>query len=999
MPLKYHVNIESIPPRFECIPQFCIIQDHACLHCTVCVRDIACVHNINRRRKFDPNQILDTGDNQCANCFRCIQECKANVLTRVHNSRYNALGNDYWTPDILKRIWSEAETGKIPVSGAGYRGPFRGPGFDQMWTDMSEIVRPTRDGIHGREYISTVIELGRRPQSLEFDNNGNFLSEPPPFQEIPIPLILDLPAVGILSESVRRAMAAAAANLGTLAVADYNEVQGNLFDYQQSLIVRLDPATQSLSAISAAPIVELVYTDNVIDAVGALKEQRQDVITSIRLPLDESAAERASQLTGAGAEVIHLQASPEGRGLGERHCDFITGLVREVHLRLVADSSREQVTLLISGGIAVAEHVAKIIICGVDGVGIDLAIMVALECRLCPDCNDTIECPVNLDKITAEYGAQRIINLVGTWHSQLIEVMGAMGIREIRRLRGEVGRAMFFSDLEKENFAPIFNQRDMPTLASGNPIWAAIAKETTVEKPLVTPPLESWSFPIPAGTIEYCGSRYRNKLSKYKLIRSSACVSCGRCAEVCAYGVHDMHGTRIRPPKSYLCIGPDLCRERGTFCADACPNGAIRIGPDPVMATFGDPRWTADLIVSTWLQAETGRLPKNGLEYQVGNSGGGFDRIDFFFPDDPPDPGLNPGDIDLSIALNRRQDEDRPQIEIGFPVYGGGMSFGSISLATLVSRARAYAAFNSFTCTGEGGYPGALKPYDDHVITQVATGLFGVTEETIQRVRIAELKYAQGAKPGLGGHLLGDKVTPAVAKLRETVEGSALFSPFPFHSVYSVEDHKKHVDWIKMINPRVLVSVKVSSPTDVDMVAVGSYYAGAHIVHIDGGYGGTGAAPDIAKKNIAMPIEYAIPKVHQFLIAEGVRDQITLIASGGIRTAWDIAKIIALGADGAVIGTAELVALECIRCGRCESGRGCPRGIATTDTELSKAFGIKWASQRLINLFHSYSIQLQEILWRFGMRSVQELVGRTDLLMHRDYIDQTAQVDPATLEM
>ena len=180
----------------------------------------------------------------------------------------------------------------------------------------------------------------------------------------------------------------------------------------------------------------------------------------------------------------------------------------------------------------------------------------------------------------------------------------------------------------------------------------------------------------------------------------------------------------------------------------------------------------------------------------------------------------------------------------------------------------------------KGGYPEALQPYDDHVITQVATGLFGVREETIQRVKIVEFKYAQGAKPGLGGHLLGEKNTASVARMREAVQGTSLFSPFPFHSVYSIEDHKKHIDWIKEMNPRALVSVKVSTPNDVDMVAVGSYYAGAHIIHIDGGYGGTGAAPDIAKKNIAMPIEYAITKVHNFLKDEGARDAMTLIASG-----------------------------------------------------------------------------------------------------------------------
>ena len=135
-----------------------------------------------------------------------------------------------------------------------------------------------------------------------------------------------------------------------------------------------------------------------------------------------------------------------------------------------------------------------------------------------------------------------------------------------------------------------------------------------------------------------------------------------------------------------------------------------------------------------------------------------------------------------------------------------------------------------------------------------------------------------------------------------------------------------------------------------------------------------------------MPIEYAIPKVHQFLIQEGVRNQLTLIASGGIRSAWDIAKAIALGADGVVIGTAELVALECVRCGNCESGRGCPRGIATTDDELASAYEVSWGTRRLENLFHSYSVQLKEILRRIGLKSIRELVGKTDLLVHRDYI-------------
>ncbi len=381
--------------------------------------------------------------------------------------------------------------------------------------------------------------------------------------------------------------------------------------------------------------------------------------------------------------------------------------------------------------------------------------------------------------------------------------------------------------------------------------------------------------------------------------------------------------------------------------------------------------------------AETRDVPPGSIEYKIGDSGGGFDRIDFVFPGDQP-PYAEDDEINTSISLNRSND-GRPQVDIGIPVYGGGMSYGSISLSVMVGRARAYQAWDSFTCTGEGGYPEELHPYDNHVITQVATGLFGVREDTIQRVRIVEFKYAQGAKPGLGGHLLGDKVTPAVARMREAVAGNALFSPFPFHSVYSVEDHKKHIDWIKAINPKALVSVKVSTPTDVDMVAVGSYHAGAHIIHLDGSYGGTGAAPDIAKKNIAMPIEYAIVKVHNFLMEEGIRDKMTLIVSGGLRTAYDVAKAIALGADGVVVGTAEMVAVECIRCARCESGRGCARGIATTDPQLTRLIDEDWAAQRITNLFAAWRMQLVDILRKLGMRDIRELVGRTDCLRHLDY--------------
>lgn len=402
----------------------------------------------------------------------------------------------------------------------------------------------------------------------------------------------------------------------------------------------------------------------------------------------------------------------------------------------------------------------------------------------------------------------------------------------------------------------------------------------------------------------------------------------------------------------------------------------------PKPEALGDARWTDDLILATWYMAETGEVPEN-FNYMTGNSDGGFDRLRFKFLDEA-DWLAHDDALDTSLTLNRRGD-DRRSIDIDIPIYGGGMSYGSVSVNVMMARARNYKRWNSYMSTGEGGYPEELYELKENIITQVATGYFGVEERSIQAAPIVEFKYAQGAKPGLGGHLLATKAGEEVAKIRGSVPFVSLFSPFPFHSTYSVEDHMKHLDWIKTVNPSALMAVKVSTPHDVDMVAVGSYYAGAHIIHLDGSYGGTGAAPEIAKKNIAMPIELAIPKVHKFLIKEGVRDNVTLIASGGIRTPDDVAKAIALGADGVVLGTSDLVAMGCTRCSNCEggpSGRGCPWGLTTTDVELQEWVQQDWGEERLFNYYTALQWRLREIMRKCGLSQIGELRGRTDLLRY-----------------
>jgi len=409
---------------------------------------------------------------------------------------------------------------------------------------------------------------------------------------------------------------------------------------------------------------------------------------------------------------------------------------------------------------------------------------------------------------------------------------------------------------------------------------------------------------------------------------------------------------------------------------------ARAFGDFPSPESLGDARWTDELILSTWYMAETGKVPEQ-FNYKTGKSDGGFDRLDFKFLEESE--WLEHGEhLDTKLDLNRRKD-GRHQLTPDLPIYGGGMSYGSVSVNVMMSRARNAKAWNSFMSTGEGGYPPQLYELKENVITQVATGYFGVEEESIQAAPIIEFKYAQGAKPGLGGHLLAAKAGEEVAKIRGSVPFVSLFSPFPFHSTYSVEDHMKHIDWIQTINPDALISVKVSTPHDVDMVAVGSFYAGAHIIHLDGSYGGTGAAPEIAKKNIAMPIELAIPKVHKFLIKEGVRDKVTLIASGGIRTADDVAKAIALGADGVVFGTSDLVAMGCTRCSNCEggpSGRGCPWGLTTTDIELQEWVQPDWAEKRLHNYYTAIQWRLRDIMRKLGLAKIGDLRGRTEFLRY-----------------
>ncbi len=462
MPAKYHIHVRRVPPRFSPLAKNTIIDwGEGCLRCARCVKE-QCPVDAYRKRGFDRSQFVDTIDEMCRDCYRCVQGCPRELIYKAANPQYRQLGDEYWTPEILAATWYQAETGKIPVSGAGYGGPFSGPGFDSFWTDMSEIVRPTRDGIHGREYISTSIDLGRKPMFLTFDDQGELAWTAPPLLELPLPILLAQPKLGANPRGMQEIIAHAAHDLGTLAILARDQLVpvpaaavGCLMPSYSAGSLRLDDPL--LSQVRA---LEILDHPGLLEQVEALKKRYPQLIASIKVPGDEKVVTRVAELTAAGVEIIHIYASERARGLGGFQDLHLKDLIRRCHLRLVEDKLRDTVTLLVSGGIALAEHVAKAIICGADGIIADLPLLLALECRLCRQCTKNGKCPVEIDQLSVKRGAQRVVNLIGAWNNQLLEIMGAMGMREVRRLRGEVGRAMFIEDLEKEIFAPLFANRE-----------------------------------------------------------------------------------------------------------------------------------------------------------------------------------------------------------------------------------------------------------------------------------------------------------------------------------------------------------------------------------------------------------------------------------------------------------------------------------------------------------------------------------------------------------
>jgi glutamate synthase domain-containing protein 2/glutamate synthase domain-containing protein 1/glutamate synthase domain-containing protein 3 len=312
-----------------------------------------------------------------------------------------------------------------------------------------------------------------------------------------------------------------------------------------------------------------------------------------------------------------------------------------------------------------------------------------------------------------------------------------------------------------------------------------------------------------------------------------------------------------------------------------------------------------------------------------------------------------------------------------------GMSLGALSPEAHKTLNIAMNRIGAKSDSGEGGEDPAhaqAMPNGDNAcakIKQVASGRFGVTAEYLNNCEELEIKIAQGAKPGEGGQLPGIKVTELIARLRHSTPGVTLISPPPHHDIYSIEDLAQLIYDLKQINPRAKVCVKLVAQSGVGTIAAGVAKAKADVILISGHVGGTGASPQTSIKYVGLPWEMGLTEAHQVLAMNNLRDRVTLRTDGGLRTGRDIVIAAMMGAEEYGIGTAALVAMGCIMVRQCHSNT-CPVGVCTQREDLRAKF--TGTADKVVNLISFYAQEVREVLASIGARSLDEVIGRADLL-------------------
>lgn len=426
-------------------------------------------------------------------------------------------------------------------------------------------------------------------------------------------------------------------------------------------------------------------------------------------------------------------------------------------------------------------------------------------------------------------------------------------------------------------------------------------------------------------------------------------------------------------------------------CVCICPTGALKIVDNPNKFR-NNSNWSQQIMTEVYKQAETGGVLLSAMgnpkEYPVY-----WDKIllNASQVTNPPiDPLREPmetkvflGKKPKNVSFNEDgsvKTETTPTLELSTPIMFSAMSYGSISRNAHESLARAATELGIFYNTGEGGLHKDFYQYGPNTIVQVASGRFGVFKDYLETGAAIEIKMGQGAKPGIGGHLPGAKILEDVSRTRMIPMGTDAISPAPHHDIYSIEDLRQLVLSLKEATEyKKPVIVKIAAVHNVAAIASGIARSGADIIAIDGYRGGTGAAPTRIRDNVGIPIELALASVDQRLRDEGIRNEVSVVVAGSIRSSSDVVKAIALGADACYIGTAALLALGCHLCRSCQTGK-CNWGIATQRPDLVKRLNPNIGYQSLVNLVHAWDHEIKEMMGGMGINSVEALKGNRLML-------------------
>jgi len=473
---------------------------------------------------------------------------------------------------------------------------------------------------------------------------------------------------------------------------------------------------------------------------------------------------------------------------------------------------------------------------------------------------------------------------------------------------------------------------------------------------------------------------------EFEVVRNeNRCIACRVCERQCANEVHTFNAEKgIMLSDETKCVN---CQR----CVSLCPTRALKIVKSDCTLRE-NANWQNDTIKEIYKQANSGGVllssmgnPKPFPVY--------WDRIliNASQVTNPPiDPLREP--METRVFLGKKpagieRDENGQlknnlpvHLELSMPIMFSAMSYGSISYNAHAALARAATELGILYNTGEGGLHEDFYCYGENTIVQVASGRFGVHEDYLKAGAAIEIKMGQGAKPGIGGHLPGEKIVDDVSRTRMIPEGSDAISPAPHHDIYSIEDLRQLVFSLKEATQyRKPVIVKVAAVHNIAAIASGIARSGADIIAIDGFRGGTGAAPTRIRDNVGIPIELALASVDRRLRDEGIRNNVSLVVGGSVRSASDVVKAIALGADACYIATAALLALGCHLCRTCQSGR-CNWGIATQKPELVKRLNPDIGCERLVNLMNAWRHEIKELMGGMGINSIEALKGNRLML-------------------